>query len=124
MSKKKHRGNTTSCPLPHHTRRRLQDGGNDLSLSLSLCVTRSVKLFYNNIHQHIESMCPKSYLYIYDFSAYLHMCPSQSVGTDQYRFWDRLVLGIFHPEGHVFPTKCIELEIGKGTMNAINLIKD
>ena len=27
-------------------------------------------------------MCPKSYLYIYDFSAYLHMCPSQSVETE------------------------------------------
>ena len=30
---------TTSCPLLHHTRRRLQDGGNNLSLSLSLCYT-------------------------------------------------------------------------------------
>ena len=49
----------------------------------------------------LESMCPKSYLYIYDFSAYLHMCPSQLVGTDRNRFWDQPVLCIFHPEGHV-----------------------
>ena len=46
-------------------------------------------------------MCRKSYLYLYDFSAYLHMCPSQSVGTDRGRFWDQPVLCIFHPEGHV-----------------------
>ena len=36
---------TTSCPLLHHARRLLQDGGNTLSLSLSLSFSRSVKLF-------------------------------------------------------------------------------
>ena len=57
-----------------HTRRRLQDGGNDLSLSHALLhALYNVSTIYIN---NMENMCPKSYLYIYDFSAYLHMCPS------------------------------------------------
>ena len=35
---------TTSCPLLHHMRRRLQDGGNNLSLSHTRSVTHSVQL--------------------------------------------------------------------------------
>ena len=35
---------TTSCLLPHHTRRRLQDGGNDLSLSIYIYISISVQL--------------------------------------------------------------------------------
>ena len=45
-------------------------------------------------------MCPKSYLYIYDFSAYLHVS-FQSVGTNRDRFLDRPVLCVIHPEGNV-----------------------
>ena len=89
---------TTSCLLLHHTRRRLHSGGNDLSLSLSL--SRSVQLFYNYFY-NTTIMCPKSYLYIHDFSAYLHLCPSNRFGTDRGRFCDEPVLCIFHPEGYV-----------------------
>ena len=47
-----------------YTRRQLP-----LSLSLSVSLTRSVQLtlYNNNIHTtSTQSMCPKSYLYIYD----------------------------------------------------------
>ena len=74
------------------------------TLSLSHALYNKLYTKITTAFQHYESMCPKSYLYIYDFSAYLHMCPSQSVRTNRYRFWDRPVLFIFHPEGHVFPT--------------------
>ena len=52
-------------------------------------------------------MCPKSYLYIYDFSAYLHLCPSDRFGTDRGRFCSEPVLCILHPVpsgGTCFPT--------------------
>ena len=81
MSKKNTEA-TTSCPLLHHTRRRLQDGGKDLSLSLSRSI--QLTLYNNHFHQLHKSMCPKSYLYTYDFLAYLHMCPSnrsEPIGT-------------------------------------------
>ena len=54
-------------------------------------------------------MCPKSYLYIYDFSAYLHLCPSDRFGTDRGWFYNEPVLCIFHPVrsgGTCFPTRC------------------
>ena len=62
-----------------HTRRRLHGGGNDLSLTLSLSLTRSLSCSVQEvttvIQQHsIQNECPKSYLYLYDFSAYLHFC--------------------------------------------------
>ena len=70
---------TTSCLLLHHTRRRLQDGGNDLSLSLSASLSLTHALLhalYNSLYKYVTtttsytySMCPKSYLYIYDFRA-------------------------------------------------------
>ena len=45
------------------------------SLSLSLLHAMYNQLYnYNN--NVIENMCPESYLYIYEFSAYLHLCPS------------------------------------------------
>ena len=49
-------------------------------------------------------MCPKSYLYIYDFSAYLHLCPSNrsepiGVGSKLSQFSASCIR--FHPEGHV-----------------------
>ena len=79
-----HRGNDLLWLLFLRHTRRLQRGGNYLSLSLS----RSVQLLFTRItttfNINIESMCPKSYLYIYDFSAYLHMCPSnqsEPIGT-------------------------------------------
>ena len=87
-------------PLPHAavtTRRQLPLSLSLLSLSVQLTLYKKITL---QQQQH-QSMCPKSYLYIYDFSAYLHMCPSQLVGTDRNRFWDQPVLCIFHPEGHV-----------------------
>ena len=123
------RGNseaTTSRPLPRHTRRRLHRGGNDLSLApfrrqqavtteatTSFSLSHSLCIQLHSIHiqqpyQHYESMCPKSYLYIYDFSAYLHLCSSDRFGTDRGRFCDEPVLCIFHPVpsgGTCFPTE-------------------
>ena len=67
---------TTSSTSPWRHTRRLQDGGNYLSLSLSLSLhtryTTTLQICDNNYN----ILCPKSYLYLYDFSAYLHMCPS------------------------------------------------
>ena len=50
------------------------------------------------------SVCPKSYLYLYDFSAYLHPCPpNRSVpigaGSAMSRFSASCIR--FHLEGHV-----------------------
>ena len=98
------RGNaeaTTSRPLLRHTRRRLHRGGNDLSLSLTLCTQTS---FYNNTTTVDWNLCPKSYLYIYDFSTYLHLCPSNrsvpiGAGSMMSRFSASSIR--FHPEGHV-----------------------
>ena len=70
---------TTSCFLllrPHTaavTRRRQRPLSHTLSLSRSLSLllcTRS----YNNNTTTLQNECPKSYLYLYDFSAYLHFC--------------------------------------------------
>ena len=86
---------TTSCVSSSFATR----GGynEEATTSLSLSLSLSVQLtLYKNINNLIESICPKSYLYLYDFSAFLHMCPSQNRSEP--------VLCIFHPEGHVFPT--------------------
>ena len=47
-----------------------------LSLSLSLSLSSSIHLTLHMCNNNYKDMCPKSYLYIYDFSAYLHLCPS------------------------------------------------
>ena len=93
---------TTSCPLLSRHTRRLQRGGNNLSLSLSL--SRSIQLLYTIMQQHVQNLCPKSYLYMYDFSAYLHLCPSNrsvpiGAGSVRSRFSASSIR--FHPEGHV-----------------------
>ena len=82
-----------------------------LSLSLSLSVSLTYALFttLQKIidNSHSKDMCPKSYLYIYDFLAYLHLCPSNRFGTDRGRFYNEPVLCIFHPfpsGGTCFPT--------------------
>ena len=64
-----------------------------ISTSLSLSLTRSVQL---TIQPHIiQSMCPKSYLYTYDFRAiYINVHSDRSDRSGP-------VLFIFHPEGHV-----------------------
>ena len=80
----------------------------EATTSLSLSLSRSVQLLFTIMQQHhFKDMCPKSYLYIYDFSAYLHLCPSNRFGTDRGRFCDEPVLCIFHPVpfgGTCFPT--------------------
>ena len=93
----------TSCLLLRHTRRRLHSGGNDLSLCLSRALSNFYKVILTTTYRN---MCPKSYLYIYDFSAYLHMCPSNrsepiGIGSEISRFSvssirrDTLVLEIY-----------------------------
>ena len=76
------RGNaeaTTSRPLLRHTRRRLHRGGNDLSLSHALSHTLCTPNF-TTIQQHLEKLCPKSYLYLYDFRhIYISVLPIGSV---------------------------------------------
>ena len=47
-----------------------------LSLSLSLSHTLCTTFYKVILTTTYQSMCPKSYLYIYDFSTYLHFCPS------------------------------------------------
>ena len=78
-----------------------------LYLSLSLSLTYA--LFTTLQKQYIQlsntkNVCPKSYLYIYDFSAYLHFCPSNrsvpiGAGSVMSRFSAAYIR--FHPEGHV-----------------------
>ena len=76
-----------------------------LSLSLSLSLTYSLyTTLQNNIDNSLQNVCPKSYLYIYDFSAYLHLCPSNRsvpirAGYVMSRFFASSIR--FHPEGHV-----------------------
>ena len=76
------------------------------SLSLSHALSRSVQELLNDtivITTTISKLCPKSYLYLYDFSAYLHLCPYDRFGTDRGRFSASCIR--FHPEGHVSPTQ-------------------
>ena len=96
---------TTSCLLLQHTWRRLQDGGNDLSLSLSLSlsVTHSVQIFYNN-YQHVHKICALSHIYTYMTFRHIYICVLP-IGRNR----SGPVLGsagsLCHPSGGIcFPT--------------------
>ena len=60
-------------------------GGYKMEATTSLSLSHALYNFSYNFQQlQYKSNCPKSYLYIYDFSAYLHMCPSnrsEPIGT-------------------------------------------
>ena len=79
----------------------------EATTSLSLSLTVALTLCTPNfpiVQQHLENLCPKSYLYMYDFSAYLHLCPSNrsvpiGAGSVMSRFSTSSIR--FHPEGHV-----------------------
>ena len=66
---------TTSCVSSSFATRGGYNEEATTSLSLSLYIVNSIQYFNNN-NNYIIIMRPKSYLYLYDFSAYLHMCPS------------------------------------------------
>ena len=69
------------------------------SLSLMLCTT-----ILTIMQQLLTIACPKSYLYLYDFSAYLHLCPpNRSVPIGAGSAMSRFSASSFrfHPEGHV-----------------------
>ena len=76
---------TTSCPLLRHTRRlQLRQRPHFLSLSLSLSLvlslyTRAIQLLTTRVQQpkiNTNVLCPKSYLYIYDFRVIYTCVPS------------------------------------------------
>ena len=70
---RKHRGNDllSSSLSPHAavTTRRQRP------LSLSHALYKNFSIIQQHFNNY-KDMCPKSYLYIYDFSAYLHLGPS------------------------------------------------
>ena len=69
----KHRGNDPlSSSSPHARRRYKMEATTSLSLSIYLSLLHALYNFlYNNIHVAYipKSVCPKSYLYLYDFRA-------------------------------------------------------
>ena len=100
---REHRGNDLLSSSSLHaaavTLWRQRPLSRSLSLSLTLCTTT-----FTIMQQHYLTLCPKSYLYIYDFSTYLHLCPSNrsvpiGAGSMMSRFSASSIR--FHPEGHV-----------------------
>ena len=101
QSRRKHRGNDLlSSSSPHATtvtRWRQRPLSLTFSLSFTLCTT----LYKVILTTLFKSLCPKSYLYIYDFRVFY-----TNVHTNR-SDWSEPVLGsagslsIFHPEGHV-----------------------
>ena len=90
---------TTSCtPSLRHTRR-LQQGGNYLFLSLSL--TRSIQPLFTKYQQPYENVCPKSYLFIYDFRVIYTNVHTNRSDRSEPVLGSAGSLSIFHPEGHV-----------------------
>ena len=75
-----------------------------LSLTLSLC-TRTIQLLYKSVTTTTKSVCPKSYLYIYNFRViYISVLPNRSDGSEpghRNRVFGLPVLPNFHPEGPV-----------------------
>ena len=61
----------------------------------------------------LQNVCPKSYLYIYDFQVIYTCVPFQSVGSDRYRVFGHPVLPNFHPEGPVSQQDTQERERSK-----------
>ena len=84
-----------------------EEATTSLSLSLSLSISHALYKNFTITQQHLRAhtkVCPKSYLYIYDFSAYLHLCSSNRsepirAGSVMSRFSASYIR--FHPEGHV-----------------------
>ena len=108
---RKRRGNDLSSSSLSHaaavTTRRQQPLS--LSHSVMLCTLFLLQLF-NNSNNNLMKNCALSriILYLYDFSAYLHLCPSDRFGTDWGRFCNEPVLCILHPVpsgGTCFPTE-------------------
>ena len=105
---------TTSC-TPSSPRGGYS-GGNDLSLSLSLHSYALYTYNYKKMFNNPLTLCPKSYLYTYDFRpiytygpkgftrAHLRMCPFQPGRGDHHRFLDHPVLLNFPSGGTCFPT--------------------
>ena len=74
--KERHKGNNLLPPSTPRAAAVTKMKGNDLSLSLYIYISCTLcTTIFTTTTTH-ENMCPKSYLYIYDFSAYLHLCPS------------------------------------------------
>ena len=98
-----HRGNDLlSSSSPHAKVTVEAKTSHSLSLSLTLSLyTRAIQLLlqkcsttYNNV------LCPKSYLYIYDFRV-IYTCVPSNRRTDRNRVFGFPVLHNFHPGGHV-----------------------
>ena len=62
------------------------NGGNYLTHTLSFTLslyTRAIQLTFTKYQQHNENVCPKSYLYIYDFRViYISVLPNRSDGSE------------------------------------------
>ena len=103
---RKHRGNNLlSSSSPHAAA--VTQWRQTTSLSLYLSHALYTSLYNVILITTHKDMCPKSYLYISDFSAYLRLYPSNrsepiGAGSVMSRFSATSIR--FHPEGHVFPT--------------------
>ena len=72
QSQRKQRGNNLlSSSSPHAGGGYRMEATTSLSLSLSVSLARSVQLTFSTIsYNHTRNVCPKSYLYIYDFRVF------------------------------------------------------
>ena len=73
--------NLLSSSSPHATFTVQATTSHSLTLSLSLSLTRclcthALYNYFRKVQQHILSVCPKSYLYIYDFRVIYTYVPS------------------------------------------------
>ena len=98
--------------LLRHTRRlQLRQRPHTHTLSFSLSLSHAVSVHtrytttYNNMFNNHMNVCPKSYLYIYDFRViYIFVLPNRSDRSEpghRNRVFGLPVLPNFHPEGPV-----------------------
>ena len=91
----------TSCtPSLRHTRRLHKEAttSSSLSLSHSLYTTNFTTCNNNN---NIKSVCPKSYIYMYDFRVIYTNVHTNRSDRSEPVLGSAGSLSIFHPEGHV-----------------------
>ena len=134
QSQRKQRGNNLLSSSSPHAAAVTRWRQRPLSLSLSVSLARSVQLTLQQqptLLHHSKSMCPKSYIYIYDFSAYLHICPSNwskpiGTGSGINRFSVSSIRRDMFPNISILSLSvCISLSLsfGENTIILINVCK-